>query len=190
MTKQRLPRDLERVIRFHGHYCGGILIGYRAARVALEVLRVRRAGDEELIAIVENDSCAVDAVQVLTGCTFGKGNLFFHDYGKHVYTFAVRPSGRAVRVSRKPGPRRELNEMLTAPIEQLFWVEETTIKLPTPSRIRESVICSRCGEPVMATHTRRRGGKVVCIPCAGRRSSKAGRPPIRNHRSQRRAGGA
>ena len=55
--------------------------------------------DEELIAIVENDSCSVDAIQVVTGCTFGKGNLFFKDYGKHVYTFINRETGDALRIS-------------------------------------------------------------------------------------------
>ena len=60
-----------------------------------------KASDEELVAIVENDSCAVDALQVLTGCTFGKGNLIFRDYGKQVYTFFQRPSPEAVRISVK-----------------------------------------------------------------------------------------
>jgi len=141
MVRERYPRDLEQAVKFHGHYCGGILIGYRAAKAGLDVLGARRAEDEELIAIVENDSCAVDAIQVLTGCTFGKGNLFFRDYGKHVYTFALRPSGRAVRVSRKPGRRPPPDELLAARAEDLFWIEQTTIKLPSPARIRESVVC-------------------------------------------------
>ncbi len=55
--------------------------------------------DEEIVAVVENDSCAVDAVQVLTGCTFGKGNLLFKDHGKQVYTFINRNTNDAVRVS-------------------------------------------------------------------------------------------
>ena len=50
---------------------------------------------------MENDSCAVDAIQVVTGCTFGKGNLIFFDFGKQSYTFASRDSGEAVRVSMK-----------------------------------------------------------------------------------------
>ncbi|NJD56865.1 MAG: formylmethanofuran dehydrogenase, partial [Nitrospirae bacterium] len=58
-----------------------------------------RAEDEEIVSIVENNSCAVDAVQVMTGCTFGKGNLIFRDYGKQVYTFARRPSGKSIRIS-------------------------------------------------------------------------------------------
>ena len=35
----------------------------------------------------------------MTGCTFGKGNFFFRDYGKQAYTFIRRPSGDAVRIA-------------------------------------------------------------------------------------------
>ena len=49
--------------------------------------------------IVENDSCSVDAIQVVTGCTMGKGNLIFKDYGKHVYTFINRDSWDVLRLS-------------------------------------------------------------------------------------------
>jgi formylmethanofuran dehydrogenase subunit E len=91
-------KTLDEVSEFHGHVCPGLAIGYRVAQAALKELG-ERAEDEELVAIVENDSCAVDAVQVLTGCTFGKGNLIFRDYGKQVYTFVKRPSGDSLRVS-------------------------------------------------------------------------------------------
>lgn len=83
---------------FHGHACPGLALGYRVSLYALKMLG-DRAFDEELTATVENKSCAVDAVQVLTGCTFGKGNLVFRDYGKHVYTFIRRPSGEGIRIS-------------------------------------------------------------------------------------------
>ncbi len=187
---KRTSRELDQIAKFHGHFCGGIVIGYLAARVGLERLGTRRAGDEELVAIVENDSCAVDAVQVITGCTFGKGNLIFHDYGKHVYTFALRPSGRAVRVSRKPGASLSPEEMLSAPAEQLFWVDEITVELPPPAEVRKSVVCDRCGEPVMDTRTRRRGERTLCIPCAMRRDNGLPRPPVRNHRRAESASGA
>jgi formylmethanofuran dehydrogenase subunit E len=72
------------------------------AEFALKDIFAGRAEDEEVVAIVENDSCAVDAVQALTGCTFGKGNLIFRDYGKQVYTFIKRPSGEALRISVNP----------------------------------------------------------------------------------------
>ena len=98
--------DFARVARFHGHVCPGLAIGYRAAQAALARLGGGRSRDEELVAIVENDSCAVDAVQALTGCTFGKGNFFFRDYGKQVFTFLRRPTGAGVRVSLRAGATR------------------------------------------------------------------------------------
>ena len=101
------------VINFHGHACPGLALGYRVALCALNQLG-DRASDEELVAVVENNSCAVDAVQVMTGCTFGKGNLIFRDYGKQVYTFLRRPlrnRGRktidAIRISVRWKPKEE-----------------------------------------------------------------------------------
>lgn len=89
------------VTAFHGHVCAGSALGYQAAKAGLKELSGERSEDEEIIAIVENDSCAVDAIQVVTGCTFGKGNLIFFDFGKQAYTFASRDTGEAVRVSLK-----------------------------------------------------------------------------------------
>jgi formylmethanofuran dehydrogenase subunit E len=86
------------IVDFHGHSCPGLALGYRVSLRALKEFK-GRAEDEELVAIVENNSCAVDAVQGMTGCTFGKGNLIFRDYGKQVYTFIKRPSGKGLRIS-------------------------------------------------------------------------------------------
>lgn len=86
------------IVDFHGHSCPGLALGYRVSLRALKEFK-GRAEDEELVALVENNSCAVDAVQVMTGCTFGKGNLVFRDYGKQVYTFIKRPSGKGLRIS-------------------------------------------------------------------------------------------
>jgi formylmethanofuran dehydrogenase subunit E len=85
------------VVKFHGHACPGLAFGFRVSQVALA--EISRSEDEELVAIVENNSCAVDAVQAMTGCTFGKGNLIFHDYGKQVYTFIRRDNEEAVRIA-------------------------------------------------------------------------------------------
>lgn len=91
--------SFQEVTTFHGHICPGTIIGYRAAQIAVRAFSSTKSIDEELIAIVENDSCSVDAIQVVTGCTFGKGNLIFKDYGKHVYTFINRETGDALRIS-------------------------------------------------------------------------------------------
>jgi formylmethanofuran dehydrogenase subunit E len=96
------------VVDFHGHSCPGLAFGYRVALAALrETGMETMSEDEELVAVVENDSCAVDAIQAITGCTFGKGNLIFRDYGKQAYTFIKRPSGEAVRISVDFSPPAE-----------------------------------------------------------------------------------
>ncbi|MCK8601150.1 FmdE family protein [Desulfoferrobacter suflitae] len=97
------PQDLQEVIRFHGHMCPGLAIGYRAAKAAQARLDVARPEDEELVAIVESDGCGIDAIQAMLGCTLGKGNLIYRDHGKQVYTIICRERGRAVRVAAKPG---------------------------------------------------------------------------------------
>ncbi len=99
-------KNFSDVIAFHGHACPGLALGYRVSIYALKKLG-KRSVDEEIVAIVENNSCAVDAVQVITGCTFGKGNLIFKDYGKQVYTFIKRPSDYGIRISVKWSPPPE-----------------------------------------------------------------------------------
>lgn len=109
-------KTFEDVVEFHGHSCPGLALGYRVAIAAMREMDIERISeDEEIVAIVENDSCAVDAIQLLTGCTFGKGNLVFKDYGKQVYTFIKRPSGDGVRIAvdyEHPEETEEEREMM------------------------------------------------------------------------------
>jgi formylmethanofuran dehydrogenase subunit E len=95
------PVPFEEAVKFHGHRCPGLALGYRAAGIAMEELHATRSGDEDLLAIVENDACGVDAIQYVTGCTIGKGNLIFRDFGKQAYTFINRTTGDAVRISQR-----------------------------------------------------------------------------------------
>lgn len=186
MTDYSRYPDLDELIGFHGHMCPGLAIGYRAVTAALERLGVERAADEELIAIVENDSCSVDAAQYLAGTTFGKGNLFFRDWGKQVFTFARRGDDAAVRVSLKTDAldrqtratdeepvseaetrRRKIEAILDSPLDDIFEVRETGIEMPPRAEIRRSVSCDNCGEPVMETRTVERDGRRLCHDCAG-----------------------
>jgi formylmethanofuran dehydrogenase subunit E len=91
-------------VAFHGHACPGLALGYRAAQYAMDALRADHSEDEDLVAIVENDACGVDAIQVVAGCSAGKGNLIFRDFGKHAYTFIDRKSNRAIRLVQRPEP--------------------------------------------------------------------------------------
>ncbi len=185
--------DLRDVIQFHGHLCPGLALGYRVAKAALRELGAERPQDEELVAVVENDSCAADAVQFVTGCTFGKGNFIFRDYGKHVYTFYNRRTGRGVRISEDfrgfdDDPRfaelkkrqnagkdvsaemstlrmEKSSAILKAEEKELFAIAPATTLPPEEAKIRKSVRCSNCGEKFMESRGRMKDGKPLCIPC-------------------------
>ena len=164
----------EEIIRFHGHECPGLAMGYRMATAAMEILESFCADDEELVAIVENDACGVDALQCVTGCTFGKGNLLFCNYGKHVYTIYARSSQLGVRVhfhgNEIPEGLREDRSALTkwilsASSDSILSVKLTSIPEPAPAKIRESIICGFCGEGVMESRIQQLHEKPACIPC-------------------------
>lgn len=93
--------DIQGTQRFHGHRCPGLATGIRVAEVALREIGPHSI-DEEVVAIVETDNCAVDAIQYLTGCTFGKGNLIHRDYGKNVFTGEPTMASRVRTVDGKP----------------------------------------------------------------------------------------
>jgi formylmethanofuran dehydrogenase subunit E len=96
-----LASDLfKKCLDFHGHLCPGLALGYQAAQAGMQWLAAQRAEDEEVVAIVETDACCADAVQVITGCTFGKGNFIYRDYGKFAFTFFNRITGKGVRIAR------------------------------------------------------------------------------------------
>ena len=63
----------EKCAEFHGHVCGGLTIGYKAALYAIELLELTFSEDERVVCVAENDACGVDAIQVVLGCSVGKG---------------------------------------------------------------------------------------------------------------------
>ena len=113
MEKSVISEELIRqTIKFHGHSCPGLAFGIRAAELALA--KLGRASDEEIVAVVETDMCGVDAVQFLTGCTFGKGNLIHLDYGKNAFTFFRRSDGKGIRIVGKRGSPQDQEDELSA----------------------------------------------------------------------------
>ena len=97
-------KSYNEAVAFHGHACPGLALGYRAAHYAMDALKAGRSDDEELVCIVENDACGIDAIQVIAGCSVGKGNLILRDFGKHAYTFIDRRYNRAIRLVQRPEP--------------------------------------------------------------------------------------
>ncbi|ADL59304.1 MULTISPECIES: FmdE family protein [Methanothermobacter] len=167
--------DYSDIVKFHGHSCAGTALGYKVGKIVAD--RFGRSEDEEIVAVVENDSCSIDSIQFMTGCTFGKGNLIFRDHGKHVYTFLNRKTGEGIRISLKKtidelmdelgaADRAEMTDrILEMDPHELFDVTDVVEEIPEKARIYGSVRCAECGEPVSEHRARIKNGEIVCIPC-------------------------
>lgn len=161
----------EKCAAFHGHVCGGLTIGYKAALYAIELLSITFSKDEEVVCISENDACGVDAIQVILGCSVGKGNLLFHMTGKQAFSFYERKTGKSVRLVLKKKPEGMTREQSYAYYQshepcELFEVKEARIKLPECAHIFDSYECECCGEQTAANWIRIQGNKKLCIDCA------------------------
>lgn len=163
------------IIKFHGHSCPGLAVGYRLAVAAMNSLGVIRSDDEELVAVVESDACGVDALQCVSGCTFGKGNLIFRDYGKHAYRLFSRVKQAGVRVVfHGNGIPAELREDRTSYARRIMAEQEdailSAVRIPyeelQAARVRNSVKCCDCGENVMDSRVRETSEGQICIACA------------------------
>lgn len=169
----------EKCVAFHGHECGGLTIGYKAALFAIDLLGLVSAegnkdscisDDEQIICIAENDACGVDAVQVILGCSIGKGNLLFHMRGKQAFSFYNRNTGKSTRLVLKKRPEGMTREesfgyyQSCAP-QDMFDVKPATIQLPEAARIFDSYECESCGETTGANWVRIEEGKKLCLDC-------------------------
>lgn len=162
---------IDKTIEFHGHSCPGLAIGIRVAELAMKEIDITQCTSP--VCVAETDMCALDAVQFLTGCTYGKGNLVHRDYGKAAFTFFDRTDQkgfRAVFIKRpivKQGSTREdaIKTIMNADLDELFTVQEVLESPVRPARILESIQCQACNEMVMESRIRRFSGKNLCIPC-------------------------
>lgn len=164
----------EKAAAFHGHVCGGLAIGFKAAMYAIKLLDVTFSEDEQVVCIAENDACGVDAVQAVLGCSVGKGNLLFHMTGKQAFSFYNRNTGKAVRLYLKARTPEGLKKedscrfYLDCDFEEMFEVSQPKIALPERARIFKSVACSRCGEITAESMIRMENGEAVCLDCCNR----------------------
>lgn len=194
------PKDYyEHGLALHGHKCPAMPMGLRVGAAAMNALGVGRATDGQLLALVElgEDHCATcfgDGIQVITGCTFGKGNIKKLHYGKWGVTLVEVSTGRAVRVTPKaeamlankqteffkeyrekgvPASKVPVDvveplvqKIMGAPDDKLLSVGELfTYEIPRKPHSFAGLVCDRCGEMVVEGYARLVGDKRVCIPC-------------------------
>lgn len=185
--------------QLHGHRCPAMPLGLRAGAAAMNKLGVERAKDGQLVALLELGEghcahCFADGIQMITGCTFGKGNIQQLGYGKFGLTLVDRASGRSVRVVpraesqagmkqtaffkeyREKGiPASQVPPEVVQPlIDQVMGAPEGKIlkigeiepyELPKPAEAFDSFVCEHCGDMVVEKYGRVAGDQKVCIPC-------------------------
>ena len=202
-----LPALLDTAARVHGHYCPGLASGVKAAVVGCTRLGiVHTDGMEKVMAVVECNSCFVDGIQVVSGCTLGNNALIYRDLGRTAVTFYRRGELAGLRVAvtgmgagaglegaekqeaaglfdRAVREREELSDeenrrfrelwrqsaygLLTVPDEELLSFETVSVDETAYAPIVDSAVCSACGAKVMESRARLRGGRPVCLACAG-----------------------
>ncbi len=157
-------------VEFHGHECPGLAIGYRASLYAQELLNIDFSEDEEVVCISENDACGIDAIQVITGCTAGKGNFIFHITGKHAYSFYDRKTGKSIRlvlrkIDNEMSREEVFNYVENSKAEDLFDIKDTILELPEKASIYENITCDCCGEETAEAFITEKDGKSLCLDC-------------------------
>lgn len=92
-----VPLPLANIVRYHGHLCPELAIGYRVGVIAQRELGISREKAHSFFALAENMTSAIDALQFMTGCTVGNQNFFAYDLGKHVYYFGPAQNGNELQ---------------------------------------------------------------------------------------------
>ena len=123
-----------------------------------------------MVCIAENDACGLDAIQVMLGCSIGKGNLLLRIRGKSAYSFYNRKTGKSVRLVLKPKPEGMTKEEAFAYYqacepEAMFDVKQATLCLPEKAKLFDSYVCDGCGELTGSKWMRRAGDKNLCLDC-------------------------
>jgi formylmethanofuran dehydrogenase subunit E len=178
---QELEDQLKKAEAFHGHICGGIVIGVRMALLGMAEIGIQDIEGKDrknLMVFVEIDRCATDAITSVTGCRPGKRTMKIKDYGKMAATFVNLETQRAVRIATitRPdaaatdeNPEAALQALKVMPVADLFRIQEVTVSLTPgdlPGRPVRSVLCARCGESVLDQRDVVQDGGPLCQPCA------------------------
>lgn len=175
---------LNEALAFHGHLCGGIVLGVRMALLGLKEIGIQDPKNEDrkkIMVFVEIDRCATDAITSVTGCRPGKRTMKIKDFGKMAAAFVNLETGNAVRISAKARkddraestPEEAARALGEAADEELFHIQHGRVPLGAgdlPGLPARSVPCACCGETVMDMRDVVRNGAPLCIPCAEGRS--------------------
>lgn len=94
----KAPEIFQRIYEQHGHRCPMSTLGGRMGLAALKRLDVKAGSG--LSALFEHGTCAVDGIEIATGCSRLDGSLLVEESGSHAVVVSTA-EGCSVRVSLK-----------------------------------------------------------------------------------------
>jgi len=137
--------DLALIRQVHGHLCPMVLLGARTAIKAQQLVKAAGNGSGRF-GYYRGDGCALDGIQLFSGCTMGNRNLVLLR-GRN-YSFILTAEGASdgvmvsprpsllekVREERSPGSRSTLMEMIGSSTDEELFETGTVEDLAALSR--------------------------------------------------------
>ncbi|MDF1526260.1 MAG: formylmethanofuran dehydrogenase subunit E family protein [bacterium] len=135
LTTTLSETDLALIEQVHGHLCPMVLLGARTAKTARQLVAI--PGDAlHLYGYYRGYGCAIDGIQIFTGCTWGNQNLVLLRGRNFSFILTVEGAREGVMVlprpqlleqirkEKTPESRSALMEMFTsAPDEEILETE-------------------------------------------------------------------
>ncbi len=170
----------------HQHLCPRQVLGVRMGLLGGAILDIAvPQPDKRLIALVETDGCAADAISVATGCWVGRRTMRIVDFGKVAVTFVDTCTWQAVRIV----PRADVRERALAyapgtstrwqaqllgyqrmPEDELLDARRVSLTLSLDELLGRDgyrVNCESCGEEILNRREVVHEGLTLCRACAG-----------------------
>ena len=93
--------DLALIEQIHGHLCPMVLLGARTAKKARQLVAI--PGDDlHFYGYYRGYGCAIDGIQLYSGCTWGNQNLVLLRGRNFSFTLTIEGAGEGVMVSPRP----------------------------------------------------------------------------------------
>jgi formylmethanofuran dehydrogenase subunit E len=166
---------LEKANAYHGHICGGQILGIRMSLLALRLLNLEPGSElRDLVIYLESDRCVADAAYVVTGVTIGRRRVKLINYGKTAMSFLNLQTGEAYRISAVDHDRPPKDSDIVAfwsgkTDEELFRVQKVDLGLAPgeePGPPTKVAVCQKCGDEVMDHKDVLVDGQTLCRACA------------------------
>lgn len=96
----------EETIKFHGHECPGIAMGFKICEAAIKKLGINPLNDE-IICIAENNTCPADAIRFILGCNEKNNKLSFNLSENLTFSFFNKANNQKLKIQFKSLKRDE-----------------------------------------------------------------------------------